>query len=117
MDRERWCHIEELYNSVVERSPAERAALLAKADPEIRAEVEILLAEPSGGALLDQHAADLFGESTLTQLATGERLGPYEIISPIGAGGMGEVWRARDTRLKRDVAIKLLPAALAHDPD
>jgi eukaryotic-like serine/threonine-protein kinase len=48
-------------------------------------------------------------------LSAGTRIGPYEIIAPIGAGGMGEVYRARDTKLKRDVAIKVLPAALAHD--
>jgi tetratricopeptide (TPR) repeat protein/TolB-like protein len=47
----------------------------------------------------------------------GDRLGPYEIIAPIGAGGMGEVYRARDTRLGRDVAIKVLPAEFASDPD
>ena len=50
-------------------------------------------------------------------LAAGERLGPYEILAPIGAGGMGEVYRARDTKLDRDVAIKVLPAALAQDPE
>src|SRR6202171_3908464 len=50
-------------------------------------------------------------------LSVGERLGPYEILAPIGAGGMGEVWRARDTKLDREVAIKVLPAALAQDPD
>jgi Tol biopolymer transport system component len=50
-------------------------------------------------------------------LTAGTKLGPYEIISPIGAGGMGEVYRARDTRLGRDVAIKVLPEALAHDAD
>jgi eukaryotic-like serine/threonine-protein kinase len=49
-------------------------------------------------------------------LATGTRLGPYEILSPLGAGGMGEVYRATDTRLKRQVAIKILPADLAADP-
>ena len=48
-------------------------------------------------------------------LGPGTRLGPYEILSAIGAGGMGEVYRARDTRLQRDVAIKILPAALAGD--
>ena len=50
-------------------------------------------------------------------LIAGTRLGPYEIISAIGAGGMGEVYRARDTRLGRDVAIKVLPAAFSADPD
>jgi eukaryotic-like serine/threonine-protein kinase len=50
-------------------------------------------------------------------LAPGARLGPYEILAPIGAGGMGEVYRARDTTLDREVAIKVLPAALAQDPE
>ena len=50
-------------------------------------------------------------------LAAGTRLGPYEIIAPIGAGGMGEVYRARDTRLGRDVAVKVLPESVAADPD
>ena len=50
-------------------------------------------------------------------LAAGVRLGPYEIIAPLGAGGMGEVYRARDPRLGRDVAIKVLPSAFAADGD
>src|SRR6266566_1810144 len=50
-------------------------------------------------------------------LFAGTRLGPYEILAPIGAGGMGEVYRARDTKLGRDVAIKVLPQALAQDPE
>jgi serine/threonine protein kinase len=50
-------------------------------------------------------------------LGPGTRLGPYEVISALGAGGMGEVCRARDTRLGRDVAIKVLPAGLSSDPD
>ncbi len=50
-------------------------------------------------------------------LAPGARLGPYEILAPLGAGGMGEVYRARDERLKREVAIKVLPASFSADPD
>ena len=50
-------------------------------------------------------------------LAAGARLGPYEIVSALGAGGMGEVYRARDAKLNRDVALKVLPEAFALDPD
>ena len=49
-------------------------------------------------------------------LAAGVRLGPYEIVAPLGAGGMGQVYKARDTRLDRSVAIKILQPPLAHDP-
>ena len=50
-------------------------------------------------------------------LAAGTRLGPYEILAPLGAGGMGEVYRAKDTRLGREVAVKVLPARLASSPE
>src|ERR671925_763780 len=50
-------------------------------------------------------------------ISPGTRLGPYEIVAAIGAGGMGEVYRARDTRLNRDVALKILPESFASDPD
>src|ERR1700719_1361475 len=50
-------------------------------------------------------------------LSVGDKLGPYEVVSLLGQGGMGEVYRARDTTLKRDVALKVLPTALLRDPD
>jgi serine/threonine protein kinase len=50
-------------------------------------------------------------------ILAGERLGTYEVLKPIGAGGMGEVYRARDTKLKRDVAIKILPDEFSRDPN
>src|SRR5216684_6019813 len=50
-------------------------------------------------------------------LSSGTRLGPYDIVAPLGAGGMGEVYRATDTRLKRQVAVKILPPSVAADPD
>src|SRR5271154_6901043 len=50
-------------------------------------------------------------------LASGTKLGPYEVLAPLGAGGMGEVYRAKDTRLGRDVALKVLPESFAREPD
>jgi serine/threonine protein kinase len=50
-------------------------------------------------------------------ISPGDKLGPYEILAPIGKGGMGEVYRARDTKLKRDVAVEVLPEAFARDPE
>ena len=95
MDSEAWQQVDRLYRAVLERPAAERAAFLNQTcpDPEIRREVESQLG--FGGPSWD------------TQLAAGQRLGPYEIVERVGAGGMGEVWKARDTRLGREVAIKL----------
>src|SRR5712675_1717394 len=53
----------------------------------------------------------------LMALTNGTKLGPYEVVAPLGSGGMGEVYRARDARLERDVAIKILPQHLSSDPD
>src|SRR6476659_2804387 len=50
-------------------------------------------------------------------LSTGDKFGPYEIVGPLGAGGMGEVFRAKDTKLKREVAVKVLPDTFARDPE
>jgi Tol biopolymer transport system component len=102
---QRWRQIEELYHSACERG----LGVLDSADPEIRREVEKLLSHDSegGGKLLDHLAADLISELTDKPITPGSRLGPYRIETLIGQGGMGRVFRATDTRLNRQVAIKV----------
>jgi serine/threonine protein kinase len=107
MTPERWRQIEELYHAAQERAPADRAAVLAQADPELRREVEALLAQDASGKILDRAAKDLLIDSRLPMVAAGSQLGPYQIEALLGAGGMGEVYRAVDTRLNRKVAIKI----------
>src|SRR2546428_12354556 len=107
MTPERWRQIEELYHLARERAPTDRAPLLAQADPELRREVEALVAQHASGKILDRSAKDLLTDSRLTNVTVGSQLGPYQIEALLGAVGMGEVYRAVDTRLDRKVAIKI----------
>ena len=107
MTPEHWRRIEDLYYAAQDRSPAERAALLECTDPDIRSRVERMLALDSSGQILDRPAAGILDLSTRTVVLPGEQLGPYQIETPIGVGGMGHVYRAVDTRLDRKVAVKV----------
>jgi eukaryotic-like serine/threonine-protein kinase len=120
MDPERWREIERLYHSALERPPGERDAFLeteCPGDDRLRLEVHALLGRDARAEdFLDRPALDLAAQ-TLSQPAapvlTGLRLGVYEVQTPIGAGGMGVVYRALDTKLNRPVAIKFLSDDLA----
>jgi Tol biopolymer transport system component len=106
MSSERLRQIEDLYHSAREQG----TGVLTGADPDLRREVERLLAQDSesGDKLLDQSAAELLAGMHVSQVEAGSVLGPYKIEAPIGEGGMGQVFRARDTRLDRSVAIKVM---------
>src|SRR5215813_13082639 len=138
MNPELWRRVEELFHAALDLSPDARPAFLEKAcgdDAGLRRHVELLLSnDEHAGSLLEKpiladvmpphENEDSFLPTSAVNRASaganpsriGTRVGTYEFVSLLGAGGMGEVYRAHDAKLERDVAIKVLPAVVANDP-
>ncbi len=122
MSTERWHRLAELYQAALERPTEERGEFLKQAcegNPGLQEELESLLRyQPAARRFLDTSVSQLVANDIVVKSTmVGRQLGPYKIGALLGAGGMGEVYRAHDTKLGRDVAIKVLPESFADDPE
>src|SRR5437763_4974995 len=124
MTPEHWQQVKEVLNAALGRAPSERAAFINKAcggDESLRHEVEsLIISHGEAGSFIEEPAfnvnAEMFAGGQTESLA-GRSFGPYEILSQLGAGGMGDVYLAQDGRLGRQVALKLLPSHFTSDAD
>ena len=123
MKNERWQQVESLYHATLEKDPRERSAFLVHAcdgDETLRREVESLLAfDAHAEQFIESPALEvavkMMADESSKSIAAGDRFNQYRILSQLGAGGMGEVYLAEDTSLRRKVALKFLPVVLTKD--